>query len=112
MSFDAHIPDALIGKSVTQVIDEKLPEPELKEEIIPEPEVTEAHEEAPAAEEVVENKIIEEVSAKESSERPVINYSFFGTAGTDKEREEVKPEAVTEEPQDSNEEKNGRGNND
>ncbi|HFK5544609.1 TPA: hypothetical protein ACG0AR_001467 [Elizabethkingia anophelis] len=105
MSFDAHIPDALIGKSVTQVIEEKLPEPELKEEIIPEPEVTEAHEEAPAAEEVVENKIIEEVSAKESSERPVINYSFFGTAGTDKEREEVKPEAVTEEPQDSNEEK-------
>ena len=105
MSFDAHIPDALIGKSVTQVIDEKLPEPELKEEIIPEPEVTEAHEEAPAAEEVVENKIIEEVSATESSERPVINYSFFGTAGTDKEREEVKPEAVTEEPQDSNEEK-------
>lgn len=71
MSFDAHIPDALIGKSVTQVIEEKLPEPELKEEIIPEPEVTEAHEEAPAAEEVVENKIIEEVSAKESSERPV-----------------------------------------
>ncbi|MCT3991602.1 hypothetical protein HZQ23_11355 [Elizabethkingia anophelis] len=105
MSFDAHIPDALIGKSVTQVIDEKLPEPELKEEIIPEPEVTEAHEEASAAEEVVENKIIEEVSATESSERPVINYSFFGTAGTDKEREEVKPEAVTEEPQDSNEEK-------
>ncbi|MCT4214359.1 hypothetical protein HZP46_02605 [Elizabethkingia anophelis] len=105
MSFDAHIPDALIGKSVTQVIEEKLPEPELKEEIIPEPEVTEAHEEVPAAEEVVENKIIEEVSATESSERPVINYSFFGTAGTDKEREEVKPEAVTEEPQDSNEEK-------
>ncbi|MCT4330505.1 hypothetical protein HZP13_12350 [Elizabethkingia anophelis] len=105
MSFDAHIPDALIGKSVTQVIEEKLPEPELKEEIIPEPEVTEAHEEASAAEEVVENKIIEEVSATESSERPVINYSFFGIAGTDKEREEVKPEAVTEEPQDSNEEK-------
>lgn len=101
MSFDAHIPDALIGKSEMQVKEEKLPEPELKEETIPEPEVAEAH----AAEEVTENEIVEEVSATESSERPVINYSFFGATGADKGKEEVKPEAVTEEPQDSNEEK-------
>ncbi len=105
MSFDAHIPDALIGKSESLVKEEKLPEPELKEEVIPEPEVAEAHEEVPVTEEVAENEIIEEVSATESSERPVINYSFFGATGADKEKEEVKPEAVTEEPQDSNEEK-------
>ncbi|AQX10726.1 hypothetical protein [Elizabethkingia ursingii] len=105
MSLDAHIPDALIGKSETQVKEDKLPEPELKEEIIPEPEVAEVHEEAPVTEEVIENEIVEEVSATESSERPVINYSFFGATGADKGKEEVKPDAITEEPQGSNEEK-------
>ena len=70
--------DALIGKSEMQVKEEKLPEPELKEETIPEPEVAEAHEEACSRRGYRERKNYRRSFCKESSERPVINYSFFG----------------------------------
>ncbi|WP_411897668.1 hypothetical protein [Elizabethkingia occulta] len=106
MNFDVHIPDALIGKSEIQVKEEKLLEPELEEEIIPEPEVAEVREAAPVTEEVTESEIVEEVSATEPSERPVINYSFFGATDADKAQEEVvKPDTVTEDLQGNNEEK-------
>ncbi|WP_336664717.1 hypothetical protein [Elizabethkingia meningoseptica] len=101
MSFDLHIPDALIGKQPdAPVIETEAPKSEQPEHNIPQeaqPETVVQKEE-----EEVEKQTIETVSEnkKGSEERPVINYSFFGADHkneTDKVVEEQMQEEIVEE---------------
>ncbi|WP_407482361.1 hypothetical protein [Elizabethkingia meningoseptica] len=101
MSFDLHLPDALIGKqSEAPVMETEAPKSEQPEHNIPQ----EAQQEVVVQEEAgeVEKQTIETVSEnkKGSEERPVINYSFFGADHkneTDKVVEEQMQEEIVEE---------------
>lgn len=107
MSFEAHIPDALIGRKVENVVPQVVAKPIIAEEKLEEPIVEQVEEAPESVAEIVElakedvktdtavNDIVKEEAATEG-ERPVINFSFFGGENAAKQKEEIKEEIVKE----------------